>query len=93
MFARSQYEKYFGAKVLLKNGWNSKQMITEGEAAVPLETTLRAFRNQEKAKQRSIITIVTNLTICTIVIRLDFLKFTCTVKGVHLFSGLIFIVD
>ena len=42
-------------KVLLKNGWNSKQMITEGEAAIPLETTLHAFRNQEKTKQRSTI--------------------------------------
>ena len=40
------------SKVLLESGWNSKQMITEGEAAVPLETTLRAFRNQEKTKQR-----------------------------------------
>ena len=26
-------------KVLLENGWNSKQMITEAEAAIPLETT------------------------------------------------------
>ena len=43
------------AKVLLENGWNSKQMITEGEAAIPLETTLHAFRNQEKTKQRSTI--------------------------------------
>ena len=42
-------------KVLLGNGWNSKQMITEGEAAIPLETTLHAFRNQEKTKQRSTI--------------------------------------
>ena len=30
-------------------------MITEGEAAIPLETTLHAFRNQEKTKQRSTI--------------------------------------
>ena len=37
-------------KVLLENGWNSKKMITEGEAAIPLETTLRAFGNQEKSK-------------------------------------------
>ena len=43
-------------KVLLENGWNSKQMITEDEAAIPLETTLRAFRNQEKTIQRSTIT-------------------------------------
>ena len=28
-------------------------MITEGEAAIPLEATLHAFRNQEKTKQRS----------------------------------------
>ena len=45
------------AKVLLENGWNSKPMITEGEAAIPLETTLHAFRNQEKTKQRSTIII------------------------------------
>ena len=30
-------------------------MITEGEAAIPLETTLHAFRNQEKTKQKSTI--------------------------------------
>ena len=30
-------------------------MITEGEAAIPLETTRCAFRNQEKSKQRSAI--------------------------------------
>ena len=40
-------------KVHLEKGWNSKQIITEGEAANPLETTLHAFRNQEKTKQRS----------------------------------------
>ena len=39
-------------KVLLENGWNSKQMITVGEAAIPLKTTLHAFRDQEKTKQR-----------------------------------------
>ena len=43
------------SKARLENGWNSKQMITEGEAAIPLETTLHAFRNQEKTKQRSTI--------------------------------------
>ena len=42
-------------KVLLENGCYSKQMITEGESAIPLETTLHAFRNQEKTKQRSTI--------------------------------------
>ena len=42
-------------KVRLENGWNSKQMISEGEAAIPLETTRRAFGNQEKSKQRSAI--------------------------------------
>ena len=42
-------------KVLLENGWNSKRMITEGDAAILLETTRRAFRNQEKSKQRSAI--------------------------------------
>ena len=44
-------------KVLLENGWNSKQLITEGVAAIPLETTLHAFRNQEKTKQRSTIVL------------------------------------
>ena len=48
-------------KVRLENGWNSKRMITEGEAAIPLETTRRAFGNQEKSKQRS--AIVQKLTI------------------------------
>ena len=43
------------SKVRLENGWNSKQMITEGETAISLETTLNAFRNQEKTKQRSTI--------------------------------------
>ena len=28
-------------------------MITEGEAAIPLETTRSAFRNQSHSKQRS----------------------------------------
>ena len=41
--------------VYLENAWKSKQMITEGEAAIPLETTRRAFGNQEKSKQRSAI--------------------------------------
>ena len=50
-------------KVLLENGWNSKQMITEGEAAIPLETTLHAFRNQEKTKQRSTIVFLIFLEI------------------------------
>ena len=27
------------AKVHLEKGWNSKRMTTEGEAAIPLETT------------------------------------------------------
>ena len=30
-------------------------MIKEGEAAIPLETTRRAFGNQDKSKQRSAI--------------------------------------
>ena len=41
----------FYAKVLLENGWISKQMIEEGETAIPLETALHAFRNQEKIKK------------------------------------------
>ena len=48
----------FYSKVRLENGRNSKQMITEGEAAIPMETTLHAFRNQEKTKQRSTIGII-----------------------------------
>ena len=43
--------------VYLENAWTSKQMITKGEAAIPLETTLHAFRNQEKTKQRSTIVL------------------------------------
>ena len=39
-------------KVLLENGWNSRRLITEGDAAISLETTRRAFSNQEKSKQR-----------------------------------------
>ena len=31
-------------------------MITEGEAAILLETTQRAFRNQSQSKQRSTLT-------------------------------------
>ena len=41
--------------VYLENAWSSKQMITEGEAAIPLETTRRAFSNQSQSKQRSIL--------------------------------------
>ena len=47
----------FFTKVRLENGWNSKQMITEGENAIPLETTRCAFGNQEKLKQRSAIVV------------------------------------
>ena len=39
--------------VYLENAWSSKQMITEGASAIPLETTRRAFRNQSQSKQRS----------------------------------------
>ena len=39
--------------VYLENAWTSKQMITKGEAAIPLETTRRAFGNQSQSKQRS----------------------------------------
>ena len=39
--------------VYLENAWNSKQMITEGEAAILLEMTRRAFGNQSQSKQRS----------------------------------------
>ena len=50
--------QYFSKiKVLLENCWNSNQMITECEAAIPLEKTLHAFRNQEKTKQVSTIVL------------------------------------
>ena len=39
--------------VYLENAWNSKQMITEGEAAIPLETTRLAFGNHSQSKQKS----------------------------------------
>ena len=38
--------------VYLENAWTSNQMITEGEAAILLETTRRAFRNQSQLKQK-----------------------------------------
>ena len=46
--------------VYLENAWNSKQMITEGEAAIPLETTRRAFRNQSQSKQRSALSTISS---------------------------------
>ena len=55
IFKGPKGQSFCHTKVLLENVWNSKQMITEGEAAIPLETTLHAFRNQEKTKQRSTI--------------------------------------
>ena len=39
--------------VYLENAWTSNQMITECEAAILMETTRRAFRNQSQSKQRS----------------------------------------
>ena len=57
MLLTVDYAKMIAIKVLLENGWNSEQMITEGEAAIPLKKTLHAFRNQEKTKQRSTIVI------------------------------------
>ena len=45
----------FRVKVHLEKGWNSKRMITEGGAAIPLKTTRCAFRNQDKSKQKSAI--------------------------------------
>ena len=47
-------------------------MITEGEAAIPLETTLHAFRNQEKTKQRS---TIAQLKISDILITVSFKQF------------------
>ena len=54
--------------VYLENAWSSKQMITEGEAAIPLESTLYAFRNQEETKQISTIVLCIsslNFRICS----------------------------
>ena len=39
--------------IYLENAWTSNQMITEGEAAILLEMTRRAFRNQSQSKERS----------------------------------------
>ena len=47
------YNFYTLSIVYLENAWSSKQMITEGEVAILLETTWRAFRNQSQSKQRS----------------------------------------
>ena len=58
-FSLNSYQSDSATKVRLENGWNCKQMITEGDAAIPLETTLHALRNQEKTKQRSTIAIGT----------------------------------
>ena len=63
---------YFGkTKVLLENGWNFKRMITEGDAAIQLETTWHAFGNQEKSKQRSAIALSSilsfwDINVCTL---------------------------
>ena len=51
--------------VYLENAWNTKQMITEGEAAILLETTRRAFGNQSQSKQRS--TLVTVISKCILI--------------------------
>ena len=53
-----QMRKVQKTKVHLENGWNSKRMITEGEASIPLETTRRAIGNPEKSKQRSAIVVL-----------------------------------
>ena len=45
------------SKVHLENVWTSKQMITEGDAAIPQETTRRAFHNQEQSNKRSAIIV------------------------------------
>ena len=37
-------ESLFSGIVYLENAWTSIQMITEGEAAILMETTLHAFR-------------------------------------------------
>ena len=38
------------AKVRLENGWNSKQMITEGETAIPLETRVSQVAKSLKSR-------------------------------------------
>ena len=50
-------KKIVSTIVYLENAWTSNQMITEGEAAILLETTRRAFRNQSQSKQRSALTL------------------------------------
>ena len=51
-------------------------MITEGEAAIPLETTRCAFLNKEKTKQRSAIVL------------LGFTSYRA--KGLKIFGGSVF---
>ena len=48
-----RYELFYTTIVYLENTWSSKQMITEGETTIPLDTTRRAIRNQSQSKQRS----------------------------------------
>ena len=50
---KSYFRTFLWTIVYVENAWTSKQMITEGEAAILLETTRRAFRNQSQSKQRS----------------------------------------
>ena len=57
--------------VYLENAWAIFSMITEGEAAILLETTQRAFRNQSQSKQRSTIAICGLDMVSNVVILMD----------------------
>ena len=67
--------------VYLENAWNSNQMITEGKAAIPLETTRRAFGNKEKSKQRS--AIAENTEICILLLLHPYVGTTIKKLDIH----------
>ena len=54
-------------------------MIGEGEAAIPVDTTRRAFRNQEKSRQRSAIEHFKMVTYCSLV----YFQITKNIQGHH----------
>ena len=47
-------ESLFSGIVYLENAWTSIQMITEGEAAILMETTLRGFGNHTPPLKQSV---------------------------------------
>ena len=65
-------------------------MITEGEAAILLETTRRAFRNQSQSKQRSTLAVFSS-QLCNFKYLLEILN--RTLKGPIKSVELIFLHD